>query len=244
MSEVRVPYKGIEIIIYLQTEFAKSLYNGEEGADIYSGVIGMEELSRLLGNMEEAIKQDDPYADYYYMILEEDIQIVETTLQAISDVVDMNLEENTPPSMELVSAIWKKKIKYKIYDWPRLANKILCQILKMDRLIFKILIAHTIGAISMELKETTIGQAEKIVRELFQFVYNCDYTDVTREDLELNNEKSKEAISRYGELELSILDGSKRSAEAPRLPMRALGQIKYLNGQHQYETEKVPQEAD
>ncbi len=103
-----------ETRVHMQTRNAMRLYRGNPNATIHHEILGLQAISELLSIMENAIKLDDPYADYYYILFEDEINKVDVKLSVILDEINMHHDVKTPPTMELMEAIGRKKTTIEI----------------------------------------------------------------------------------------------------------------------------------
>jgi integrating conjugative element protein (TIGR03761 family) len=125
----------------------------------------------------------------------------------------------------------------------RLGFQLVYQLLKVDQIVLKVLLANHIGLLPNREKFETLKRVEKRVRSVIHMVFVYRHTGVTRDDVAANNKKAEKAIEMMGDLEPGYLDGSLRSDNAPPLPAKRLQTLGKTLDTSTPEAEKV-EEAD
>ncbi len=104
----------------------------------------------------------------------------------------------------------------------RLGFQLVYQLLKVDQIVLKVLLANHIGLLPNKEKFETLARVEKRVRGVLHKVFSYRHTGVTRDDLAANNQKAQKAKELMGDLKVGYLEGTTRSDNAPPLPMKRL----------------------
>ena len=102
----------------------------------------------------------------------------------------------------------------------RLGFQLVYQLLKVDQIVLKILLANHIGILPNKEKFETLARVERKIRSVLHTVFNYKHTAVTRDDLAANNQKALKARELMGDLETGYLEGTMRSDNAPPLPAK------------------------
>lgn len=182
-------------------------------------------VARLLQDcqgVEQSIKEDDPYADYHYHRLEQAIEDLTFDLDSELKDVKTFIEENIPPAMRLPDIGSKNPVVVPIRFASRLGFQLVYQLLKVDQIVLKVLLANHIGLLPNKEKFETLARVEKRVRGVIHMVFSYRHTGVTRDDMAANNQKAQKAKELMGDLEVGYLEGTTRSDNAPPLPMKRL----------------------
>jgi len=210
------------IEIELSTRPALRLWEGREKTDKRHGILGLPGFCKIMRGIEQSVRNDDPYADYYYEKIEQGVDSLALDLDRELKDVESYLDENVPPAMRLPSVGSDEPTVVPVRFASRLGFQMVYQILKVDQIVLKVLVANHIGLLPNKAKFETIARVEKRVRSLMHMIFSYRHTGVTRDDMAANNQKAQKAVEAMGDLEQGYLDGSVRSENAPPLPMKRL----------------------
>ncbi len=172
--------------------------------------------------MEQAIREDDPYADYHFAQIEEGIEHLSEDLDEELKDIKAFISENVPPAMRLPDVASKNPAVVPVRFASRLGFQFVYQLLKVDQIVLSVLLANHIGLLPNKEKFQTLARVEKRVRGVLHLVYRYRHTGVTRDDMAANNQRAQKAKEVMGELEVGYLEGSTRSDNAPTLPAKRL----------------------
>ena len=215
-----------DITIELSTRSAVRLFTGREKTDKRHGIMGIPGFCKLLKGIESAIVQDDPYADYFYKVIDDAIEELSFDLDLqLKELLEF-IETNTPSAMNIPDSINSNPVVMPIKFASKMSFKMVYQLLKADKIILNVLRANHVGMLSNDEKFETVAFTERKVRSVIHKIFSYKYTGVTRDDLACNNQKAIQAIKAMGELEASYLEGSERSSLAPSLPKRRIQLLK------------------
>ncbi|QFT57168.1 PFL_4669 family integrating conjugative element protein [Microbulbifer sp. THAF38] len=211
-----------DIEIELATRPALRLWQGREKTQKRHGILGLPGFCKIVRGVEQSIKEDDPYADYHYHRLEQAIEDLTFDLDSELKDVKTFIEENIPPAMRLPDIGSKNPVVVPIRFASRLGFQLVYQLLKVDQIVLKVLLANHIGLLPNKEKFETLARVEKRVRGVIHMVFSYRHTGVTRDDMAANNQKAQKAKELMGDLEVGYLEGTTRSDNAPPLPMKRL----------------------
>lgn len=211
-----------DIEIELSTRPALRLWQGREKTPKSHGILGLPGFCKIVRGIEQAVREDDPYADYHYMRIEQAIN--DLTFDLDSELKDINafISENIPPAMRLPDIGSKNPVVVPIRFACRLGFQVVYQLLKVDQIVMKVLLANHVGLLPNKEKFETLARVEKRVRSVLSTVFSYRHTGVTRDDMAANNQKAQKAKELMGELEIGYLEGTTRSDNAPALPFKRL----------------------
>lgn len=214
-----------DIEIELATRPALRLWQGRERTEKRHGILGIPGFCKIMRGIEQAVRDDDPYADYHFHRIEQGIEDLTFDLDSeLKDVEDF-IAENVPSAMRLPDIGSKNPVVVPIRFASRLGFQLVYQLLKVDQIILKVLLASHIGLLPNKDKFETLARVEKRVRGVLHMVFVYRHTGVNRDDMAANNQKAQKAKELMGDLEEGYLDGSTRSDNAPPLPSRRLQTI-------------------
>lgn len=211
-----------DIVIELATRPALRLWEGREKTDDRYGILGLPGFCSRVRSIEQAIREDDPYADYHFSRIEEGIDHLSEDLEEELKDIKAYIAENVPTAMRLPDVASKNPAVVPIRFASRLGFQLVYQLLKVDQIVLNVLLANHIGLLPNKEKFQTIARVEKRVRGVLHLVYKYQHTSVTRDDMAANNQRAQKAKESMGDLEAGYLDGSTRSDNAPALPAKRL----------------------
>jgi integrating conjugative element protein (TIGR03761 family) len=232
-----------DIEIELATRPAVRLFQGREKTPNRHGILGMPGFSKIVRGIEQAVREDDPYADYHYKQIEQSIEDLAFDLDSELKDIKAYIDENTPSAMRIPDIGSKQPLVVPVRFASRLGFQLVYQLLKVDQIVLKVLLANHIGLLPNREKFDTLSRVEKRVRSVIHLVFAYRHTGVTRDDVAANNKKAERAIEMMGDLEPGYLDGSLRSDNAPPLPAKRLQTLGKTLDTSTPEAEKV-EEAD
>lgn len=211
-----------DIEIELATRPALRLWQGREKTPKRHGILGLPGFCKIIRGIEQAVREDDPYADYHYHHIEQAIDDLTFDLDSELRDVQSFIDENIPPAMRLPDIGSKNPVVVPIRFASRLGFQLVYQLLKVDQIVLKVLLANHIGLLPNKEKFETLARVEKRVRSVLHTVFGYRHTGVTRDDMATNNQKAQKARELMGELDIGYLEGTLRSDNAPPLPMKRL----------------------
>lgn len=226
-NEKMAPITGKDDIkIELATKPALRLWKGREKTAKRFGILGIPGFSKIMRGIEDAVRADDPYADYHYHQVELGLDDLAFDLDNELKDIKSYIDENVPSAMRLPDVGSKEPVVVPVRFASRLGFRLVYELLKADKIIMKVLLANHIGLLPNDDKWKTLARIEKSIRRVMQMVFTYKHTGVTRDDMAANNQKAQQARKAMGDLEPGYLDGSTRSANAPALPTNRLKTIR------------------
>lgn len=211
-----------DIEIELATRPALRLWQGREKTPKRHGILGLPGFCKIVRGIEQAVRDDDPYADFHYHRIEQSIDDLTFDLDSELKDIQSFIDENIPPAMRLPDIGSKNPVVVPIRFASRLGFQLVYQLLKVDQIVLKVLLANHIGLLPNKEKFETLARVEKRVRGVLHMVFSYRHTGVTRDDMATNNQKAQKAKELMGDLETGYLEGTLRSDNAPPLPLKRL----------------------
>jgi len=211
-----------DIEIELATRPAVRLFQGREKTAKRHGILGLPGFSKIIRGIEQAVRDDDPYADYHFHQIEQAIEDLRFDLDSELKDIQAFIDENIPAAMRLPEIGSKNPVVVPVRFASRLGFQLVYQLLKVDQIVLKVLLANHIGLLPNKEKFETLARVEKRVRGVFHLVFAYRHTGVTRDDIAAKNKKAQKAIEFMGDLEHGYLNGTNRSDNAPPLPPKRL----------------------
>lgn len=214
-----------DIQIELATRPALRIWEGREKTTQKHGILGIPGFCKFMKGIELAIKEDDPYADFHYHKIEEAISSLSFELDNELSDIETYITQKIPPAMKLPDIGSKSPVVVPIRFASQIGFKLVYELLKLDRIVLKLLLANHIGLLANKEKFDALDRLERKARAVINLVYGFRYTGLTRDDVAANNQKAIQAKQLMGDIPKGYLDGTLRSASAPALPLRRLQTI-------------------
>tara|TARA_R110001592_G_scaffold316364_1_gene592789 strand:+ start:28294 stop:29148 length:855 start_codon:yes stop_codon:yes gene_type:complete len=214
-----------DITVDVATRPALRVWAGRDKTADKKGILGVPGFASITRTLEENVKLDDPYADFHYILIEEAIAKLRSELDQELEAVTSFLNEMVPPAMTLPDIGSNEPCVLPIRFASRHGFAMLYELLKMDKVVMKTLLANHIGLLNSEEKFKTLNRLEAKMRTALYTAYAYRVTGVTRDDMAANNQKAQRAIGMMGELKTEFLEGTTRSPNAPQLPKSRLATL-------------------
>lgn len=205
--------------IELYTNTALFLWKGREQTEERTYIISMPSFLKRLRNMENAISQDDPWADRTYYQLQLVIDEAEHALRSKKQTLD-ELLTSGHRRLTFPDSVTTRPIVMEIAHHSRLGWRACDVLLAADDIAKLVMQAHHRGRIGKRENRVLIKEIETAVRRMMSVVARWKYSGVTRDDVAANTQPAQAAKSSMGDIEQEFLDGDLRSNFAPNLPAR------------------------
>lgn len=233
-----------DITVELATRPAHRLWQGREKTAKKYGILGLPGFCKLMRGMEQAIRNDDPYADRSFHVIDQAVEDLSFDLESELKDIETYITEHVPPAMQLPDVASKNPVVVPVRFASRVGFKMVYQILKVDQIVLKVLLANHIGILPNKEKFETLARVERKVRAVIHLVFNYRHTGVTRDDMAANNSRAQQAKELMGELEQGYLEGTTRSENAPALPFKRLNTLNQSANPSSTGTKTEPGKAD
>ena len=177
-----------DVKLTLHTHHAARIWMGRPKSDLKPGIIGLSGFCSVVNRISRGAQQDDPYSDWWMILLEDKISESKQGLKDIEARLDTAMT-TLPPAISISENLSIQPISMPLY------------------------ISNPIGFQAVYL---LTGYDEIVRRILLAQLYK--YSGAERDDFAANNAKAEAArklYERYGELPQDILQGLRRSTFAP-----------------------------
>lgn len=214
-----------DITVDISTRPALRVWEGRDATKDRRSILGVPGFASITKQMEDQIRRDDPYADYHYYLIEESLAKLKAELDQELHAITSFMNEAIPDAMHVPNTKSAEPRKLPIRFGSRPGFALLYELLKMDSIVLKVLVANHIGLLSSEEKFETLKRLVTRMRATMYLVYNYRITGVTRDDMAAKNQVAKRAIDAMGELKEEFLAGTTRAKTAPQLPSKRLATL-------------------
>jgi integrating conjugative element protein (TIGR03761 family) len=210
-----------QIDLSLHTYHAARLWAGRKpnSTDKHQGVLGLTGFLHLTNVIKIAAAQDDPYADWMIIQIEERIEKAKFQIASIRDQVK-EVIASIPKQLTVSENLNISPARMPLFVNSPLGFQGVYLLVEFDELARDLLLAQHIGLMGRRQMEEMLDRAAHQIRSTFAMVQNYRNTGVTRDDVAANNPRAREVIERYGLPPQDVLEAQKRSKFAPAINKR------------------------
>jgi len=198
----------------LQTRHAGRLLKGRPGTAGKPPIIGLLGFADRLRLIWQGIRANDPYAEWWLVKVDQTLARAEAELQALRTDMDTRSAASDGLEIDVATSLEPTRIKLEFanpyaYRGARL-------LASYDGFARPVLSAGHVGLIGREDTERYLHAGARPVRRAFASAQGYRFLGVTREEIEQQTAKAKQAIEAMGELSPEILSGELRAGLLPR----------------------------
>lgn len=206
-----------EVGLTLHTHHAARLWLGRPKNELKPGIIGLTGFCNLIKRMSRGASQDDPYSDWWLILLEEKVEVSTDAFAAIEERLD-SVMATLPSAISISDNLSIQPVSLPLFIANPIGFKAAALLAGYDEIVRRILLGHHVGLIGRRDMEAWIDEGAALMRKLFGLAQLYKYSGAARDDFAANNAKAEAArkmYERYGELPQDILEGTRRSNFAP-----------------------------
>ncbi|HNP35023.1 MAG TPA: TIGR03761 family integrating conjugative element protein [Woeseiaceae bacterium] len=203
----------------VKTYLAQQLVFGRpasHGRDAKRGIIGLVGFAGMLTQLFSGSKLDDPYADKWLLDIEAAIDAAVAELADARRTVAEALAERADVQHSIAQSV--KPLQVPLFFSNQFAYRGAYLVNDFDNLVCAIQTTKHVALFTAKQSNALIQSSSKTVRRTFASANGYRYTGVSRADIAHGTARAAEALQRWGELPVGILDGSQRAEYGPALP--------------------------
>lgn len=224
-----------DVKLTLHTHHAARIWMGRPKSDLKPGIIGLSGFCSVVNRMSRGAQQDDPYSDWWMILLEDKITESKQGLKDIEARLDTAMA-TLPPAISISENLSIQPVSLPLYISNPIGFQAVYLLTGYDEIVRRILLAQHVGLVGRRDMEAWIDEGAAVLRRLFGLAQLYKYSGAERDDFAANNAKAEAArklYERYGELPQDILQGLRRSTFAPPI----------IRGQQQTEMDEHCEDA-
>ncbi|NWA23983.1 TIGR03761 family integrating conjugative element protein [Pseudomonas gingeri] len=218
-----------DVKLTLHTHHAARIWMGRQKSDLKPGIIGLSGFCNVVNKMARGAQQDDPYSDWWLILLEEKIGESKESLKVIEERLDSAMA-SLPAAISISENLSIQPVSLPLYISNPIGFQAVYLLTAYDEIVRRILLAQHVGLVGRRDMEAWIDEGASVLRKLFALAQNYRFSGAARDDFAANNAKAEAArkmYERHDELPQDILEGTRRSNFAPPI----------IRGQQQTEVE-------
>jgi integrating conjugative element protein (TIGR03761 family) len=183
--------------------------------DLFHGHRGFTWFAANLNKLWDLSLQDDPYADYRLILIEEQLPLVAQYLANKMEEVEACLGALASAGIQPMSHQSVRPVDALLAFRATHAAAAVLQLAALDRLTQKALMAKHFGLLAESDWQTSVSACANAIRDLFA-ISEHQATGASRDDFASRNARALGALERLGEIPAEIIEGVKRPAMGPK----------------------------
>lgn len=209
----------------IQTRVAQRLIHGRRSDPTREipAIAGLYRYAAMTRLLWFASLSDDPYADWWLLRIEQEVNSVREQLHDMrSDIGDLL---NGAPSMDVSLAHSSEPASVELTFATPYAYQGAYLLADLDIFVLAAMTARFVGLLDRNTFEKRLADSGRGVRRLFATVQGYRHLTVTRNDVRQQTPKGRYAIELMGPLPEAVLNRSLRAAHAPALRISSEGPL-------------------
>lgn len=202
-----------EVWLSIQTYQAQSLIRGRRGAEGKPAIIGLVGFAQRLKHLWQAIRFDDPFADWWLIRVEESIADARLQLHRLQEQLQAILVSGE--SFEFTFAQSSRPQRVSLQFANPYAFRAAHMLADYDRMMCTWMTARHLGmALPSEIAEQ-VGASGRWVRRVFALPLGYHCLEVSRRDVHQGTVQAEQARERMGDLPREVLLGERLPSLRP-----------------------------
>ena len=203
-----------EVWLTIQTYQAQSLIRGRRAVDGKPAIMGLIGFADRLKSLWQAVRFDDPYADWWLLKVEEGVADIRAQLQGLQQRMDALITESNS-ALEFTVAQSSRPQRVSLQFANPYAFRAAQLLGEYDRLMCADMTLHHLGLdMPTDLIEQVSGSG-RWVRRVFALPQGYHCLDVRRHDIRQGTPVAVKARERMGEIPEDILNGERLPSLRP-----------------------------
>ncbi|KRP43084.1 PFL_4669 family integrating conjugative element protein [Pseudomonas poae] len=207
------------ITLTLHTHHAARIWQGRNAREGVHSIMGMAGYISVTNLIKQTAAQDDPYADWAIVQLEEKLMQAKAGMRELTQQLD-RIRQDLPTQIDMGDNLNIHPVTLPLYIGSQLGFLAVYLLTDYDTLVRHTLLAHHTALIGRRDMEAWIDDGAHLLRSLFGQAQRYRHAGVTRDDMAANNARALAAVEKYGLPPMDILEGHRRSQFAPPIIRR------------------------
>ncbi|WP_434702764.1 TIGR03761 family integrating conjugative element protein [Pseudomonas sp. Z1-12] len=207
------------ITLTLHTHHAARIWQGRTAREGVHSIMGMAGYISVTNLIKQAAAQDDPYADWAIVQLEEKLLQAKAGMLELTQQLD-RIRRDLPTQIDMSDNLNIHPVTLPLYIGSQLGFLAVYLLTDYDTLVRHTLLAHHTALIGRRDMEAWIDDGAHLLRSLFGQAQRYRLAGVTRDDMAAGNARALAAMEKFGSPPTDILEGHRRSQFAPPITRR------------------------
>lgn len=184
-------------------------------------IFSMPGFIQKAGRINQDSANDNPWADAKMWELE---NLINTAMGKMQEELDgLKKAMSMVPAQVTISDITSvSPLNIGVFSRTPVGYRCVWLLVGFDQLAMQAFQAAHYGFISRRELNSCLGRGGYLVRQIYGSAQKYRYLPVTREDVAINNDRAREAIKLFGNVEPDILSGKVRSSFSPPVNRRSI----------------------
>ena len=217
------------ITLTLHTHHAARIWQGRTARKGVHSIMGMAGYISVTNLIKQIAAQDDPYADWAMLQLEEKLMQAKTGMVELTQQLD-RVKQDLPIQIDMGDNLNIHPVTLPLYIGSQLGFLAVYLLTDYDTLVRRTLLAHHTALIGRIDMESWIDDGAHLLRSLFGLAQRYRHAGITRDDMSANNARALAAIDKFGLPPADILEGNRRSQFAPPIIRRSAAAVDSADG--------------
>ncbi|MCP3665642.1 MAG: TIGR03761 family integrating conjugative element protein [Gammaproteobacteria bacterium] len=198
----------------VQTRQAQQLIRGRNGTPDKPMIIGLVGFADRLRVIWQAARDDDPYADWWLIKVDEALDHARDVLSQHQKELDDRLAQTKAMEVAVAESLRPYRIQLQFANpYAYLGAQLIAE---YDTLVRTVLTCRHVGQMDDGSAQTIINHCARKIRGTFVVPQRYRLLGVDRKYLQRSSEKDPRALSLMGELPEDVLSGKHRASLVPR----------------------------
>jgi len=149
-----------DVKLTLHTHHAARIWMGRPKNDLKAGIIGLSGFCTVVNRMSRGAQQDDPYSDWWMILLEEKINDSKEALKTIEDRLDTAMA-SLPPAISISENLSIQPVSLPLYISNPLGFQAVYLLTNYDEIVRRILLAQHVGLVGRHDMEPGSTKAQR-----------------------------------------------------------------------------------
>lgn len=203
-----------QVWLTVQTRQAQRLIRGRNGNADKPTIIGLVGFADRLRVIWQAARNDDPYADWWLVKVDEALERARDLVQKEQGVLDAQLEQLT--ALEVAVAESMKPFRIALQFANPYAYRGAQLIAEYDKFVRTLLTGHHVGLLSGVAMEGLLNACARKIRGAFAVPQGYHFLNVDRSALQQGTANASRARQVMGEVPEDVMNGAHQAPLAPR----------------------------
>lgn len=193
--------------LMLHTNIVHQLFYGRDRSGAAAEILGFIFFAGSVRKIEDAARQDDPYADWALLELEAEILQIKQEVDEVQALYDEKLQMTQNLHIDMASAVSVQPAVAQLDFKSRIGSLAVLALAGFDSVLLKGLTLRHFGLIDNELMNKHKNQLRTHFNRLFRLPRQFRASGASRDDFAANNARAREAREKYGDLPAAVLRG-------------------------------------